>query len=491
MKYGQSDIKEFIKTCERAIQEGDGPSLKSKLTRLNSAKVPGSLRLPLSNICRRIGLVKTGIRILSPRISMKKLGTELDTTDAELLEYAVQLQRIGANANSHQVLDMIDSNRSPKVYLHKALGYFHTWDHLKAIPLLKEYLKTEMTNYELLIARLNLALCFCILGDYDESAKLAQLCAEETLQTNKLRLHANCLELLTQIHILKGDLKSARNYHKGAIKILTSNQTFDGFYVRKWQAFFESIETSNLGPLDKFQKEAQSCSYWEAYRDAELFKLLVQFDDNRFHRLYIGSPYQGYRDRITRCLNGQRPNQDYYYSGNSKGQVIDLYACNWQEDDFFPMGKNTHQLIETLSRDLFRPHRIEELFSLLYPNEFYDLDTSPTRVYKAISRANSQIEEKQIPISIVQNNGFYSLSLDDGVCLKLHLQAPRVDGHEAYINKMKYSNQFDDLFSSSEMSRWLKIKSSMTRDILHYGVQHSKIEKIGSGPGTYYKLRVA
>ncbi len=218
------------------------------------------------------------------------------------------------------------------------------------------------------------------------------------------RLEGNCLELRAQVHIQQARFSEARADLDRAALIFTGEQTIDQLFVRKWQAIIEGLSSGSSEAISRFQREAEERQHWESVREADLYQVKVKFNHEHFLRLYVGTPYESYRQRIEREL-GRVPAEDSYRFGRAEGDALDLRTGRITSENALNPGKKIHQLFELLSRDLYRPIRLGGIFTELFQGECFDIFSSPSRVHQLIRRARRWLEETETPLLILEDGG--------------------------------------------------------------------------------------
>ena len=67
--------QQLVKDCHESIRQGTPEAVKGRLRKINTARVPREFRLPLAEICRRIGLYSMGngvkARLVEPFVRHK------------------------------------------------------------------------------------------------------------------------------------------------------------------------------------------------------------------------------------------------------------------------------------------------------------------------------------------------------------------------------------------------------------------------------------
>jgi tetratricopeptide (TPR) repeat protein len=479
----------LIRECESDLRAGRTQSVAKRLSKLNTVKVPREYRLALANLCRRSGLVSTGLKLLS-RIIHPLRSAQIDPPKAEeLAEYGVLLHRNGATNEALQTLERVDSARVPESLLYRAFCHFNHWDPDLAIPCLRDYLKSPLEPYARFIGEVNLAAAFVSAGRWQEALDLLERNIATARTNSYVRLQANCHELRGQVFLNLHDLARAKTELEAASGLLSSNTSMDLLFVKKWLAHIQALESRSLTPLLEFKKEALARQDWESLREADRFGLKVEFSEPRFEHLIFGSPFARYRETVFQELD-RRLESDFYVLGEPSGPCLDLNSCRLVGSgaEILNPGKKTHQLLEALLRDFYRPMRVGGLFAELFPGEHFDIFSSPDRIHQILRRSRILLKEKGIPVKIVENGTNYSLRVESGFSFLVPLQRMPVDGHHVHLAKLAEFYQPDREFSAKEAREKLKMPKSSFQVLSAWAVANGKLEM--RGPKNMVRYRI-
>src|SRR5205807_7801047 len=127
----------------------------------------------------------------------------------------------------------------------------------------------------------------------------------------------------------------------------------------------QALQNQNLEPLQRLRAMAQNAQDWEGMREADLFTLKLDFQRSRFLHLIFGTPYEEYRTRIMR-ETGQENDRTVYVFGEKQAPRLDLRTAEIDRHPALNPGRKSHQLIEVLLRDFYRPQRVPAIFSNLF-----------------------------------------------------------------------------------------------------------------------------
>lgn len=483
------DQQALLEHIDALIRQGQDAQAHSLLLKFERPQIDRSLLRELSNLCRRSGLIQLGLRFLTPVIRAEAESKSDPALPEELSEYAMLLQRSGAVNEALGILQNIDPRHDPKVLLFQAFCYFNEWNYAAATPLLKKYLDQPLDDYSRLIGQVNLAASLITLQQFDEAESLMALNFQGADRANAERLKGNLFELQAQIHLGLGKYDHAKNDLQNAQKILGGIQNEDLLFVQKWKAVIELLEKQNAEDLLVFQSTAEKAGDFESVRESILFRLKLLPDPDNFNELFFGTPYSGYRERILNHLGAQFAVPSRYRWGRQHGSFLDLATGELHGmTSSAPTSKNL-QVITALSQDLFRPQRIATLFSRLFPNEHFNIFSSPNRVHQLLSRTRKWLTENRIPLQITELNGQFRLVKPDEFALEIAAQRDQQDHHHRIFQRLMNEFMMAPNFSCPEAARFLGISESQTRRVLSWAAQESLVRRVGNGSGTFYSLR--
>jgi hypothetical protein len=152
-------------------------------------------------------------------------------------------------------------------------------------------------------------------------------------------------------------------------------------------------------------------------------------------------------------------------------------------------GSQVHQLIEVLLRDFFEPLRTARLFNELFPGELFNVSTTPARVRKAVERTRAWLRNKAIPVSIVEDQGFYSLRIDGSFSFLVPLTRASASASTLQFEKLRARIAGQDSFSNQDVCLQLELSTSAAQTLINWGIHEGYIVRMGdSKRNTRYKL---
>ncbi len=118
--------------------------------------------------------------------------------------------------------------------------------------------------------------------------------------------------------------------------------------------------------------------------------------------------------KVSEALGAQIDSPEFIRGSNSE-TIFDLRS------GLITTSSTSHQargkvleLLEVLSRDFYKPQKITSLFSELFQNEYFDVNTSSDRVHQIIRRSRRWLSAEKLPFQIHSHQGNFKLELNGG-----------------------------------------------------------------------------
>lgn len=467
----QQDLQAFLEEADAALKSGRSIEVIQALSRLHKPSIPRKYRAPLGRLCRRVGDINNGLKILSPVAHPAKAP---DPSPIESAEYAALLNLSGSTSEALKTLQNSQLKDLPETYLFQAFCQVRVWNYYEAIPLLKKYIECPIGDYERLIGQVNLAAALVFKGEFGEALSLLEDLIKTCQSSSYFRLAGNCLEMKSQIFISQGRYSDAETTLQSANTYLGGDATTDHFLIRKWKAILQALRGEGLEGLEALQAlraEARSVGNWETVRDCDLHELKVQFNSEKFAYLYFGTPFEPYREKILKYL-GKIPPEDTYILGDSKNMI-----------DPKEESTTSRRLLLALSRDFYRPESLGSLFSTLFPGEHFDIFSSPNRLHQLLHRARKSWEGRGIEVRVHRET--FRLELAPHLGLRIQLDSkPYQHGDDSIAKLRKTFPQGG--FSRSQATKILGCSSATFKRLMTRAILKGEAERYGHGAATTY-----
>ncbi|MGE4131990.1 MAG: hypothetical protein AB7F86_10160 [Bdellovibrionales bacterium] len=483
------DYASLINECDEQIRSGSARAVAAKLMRLNLQQVPQNYRLAVSNICRRVGLVTQGLRLLSPIVRPSNRRRMFEpASQAEQAEYSVLLLRRGITGEASEILARIDTNAVPEALLFKAFCSFKRWDYAGAVPHLEKYVRSDISNYSRMVGRVNLAAALIGASEYQKAKEiLANL--DELVQEQPFgRLHGNCLELRAQVEIIQDRFDDGLKYLTEAEDLLQGMPTMDRFFVTKWRLIANGLKTRTVEPFHELRQLATEKGDWETAREADRFLLRVRNDQEIFEHLVFGTPFEAYRQKVLEGGSLSLVHDTYLWGQDSdvKLNFVDLSANRIEK--ILDWGKCL-ELLEVLSRDFYAPRSLGALFSELWPGEYFDVFSSPMRLHQIVYRTRGLLKELNAPYLIEESSGQYRLRMMEGGGVLVPLERRSLAGYRFDFERLANVIPLGQAFKARQARQVLNMPRVTFQRFSKWAEEHDLIIREGNGPSTVYKIK--
>ncbi len=480
------NYQEWIKQADMDLRAGRGDQMAHSLNQLTFSTIPRLWRKQVASICRRAGLFADGLRLLTPLIHPDRNKWGAPATAEEQAEYGVLLLKYGSAREAMSLLNQIPAKSLPEVHMYRAFCHMAEWNYASAAADLHSYIYSNPSLYQALIAKVNLAACLVSIEAYDEAMDLLNRNIQLALSEGARRLAGNCYELRGQIHLLRGHWILAENDLNESAKIFIQDSSPDQLFIKKWKAVLVGLQSGSLAELTEVRVEASQRSHWESVRDIDRFCLKIKFEPQLFKHLVFGTPYAPFRERVLRELNQDKPNSAFQF-GHAQGPKVVVATGELANGTTDRVERQALAVIASLSRDLYRPRRIGELFGDLCPDQHFDIFTSHNRILKIFSRTRQWLRQADVPLMLINENGAHRLSMSGPMCLELEFD--RAGSPDVVLEKLKRRfgrNSFTTAEACGELSisrqkfqRWFSSQPAQ------------KVAKVSKGPLTQYRLFAA
>lgn len=479
------DFEKLILFLDEKLRQGETQTVARELAKACNGKIPRPERLKLASLARRIDASSIGLKLLAPLV--RPLRGVADATPHELAEYAGLLIKIGSTEEAERILVDVDATQVPTSLLYRAYGFVSTWSHAEAVPLFERYLQSDIPEYAFYVGRVNLISARLNARLFDGLDDLI----DDTLRGVEARgfgrLLGNCHELKCHSLIERNELDEARASIEAAKRFFGPAPTQDQFFFRQWQSFLAAIDARSIQPFEAFRKEALAAGQWESVRETDLYRLKISFDQAIFERLYFGTPYESYREKIRRTLD-RRPERDTMIFGEEDGRarVLDLETGTCDVEHPLP-GLKIHQLFNVLLSDFYRPKRLGSVFTRLFPGEYFDIHSSPDRVNQIFRRARRWLELNEIPVVLACKDGHFGLTITGSFAFRIKVQRPSVSNEDVTLARLRASFGGDRWFTPRQVRERLDMRRTVLSSFLTWAVEEGHLVREGGGRSIRYR----
>lgn len=486
-----------IEIWNQMIRAGRGGEITRELVKIPRVKIPLDQLAKIANVCWRVGQPGIGLRLLFPELR-RQAHRRLDVPPEALAEYASCLQAIGATGEAKMLLNATQSN-VPRAKFYLALLLLKEWDYAGALSLLENYLAQIPSDYHATVVRVNLAATYVMNRQFDKADEtLAALRPELEKSGHKLLL-GNCYEIESQIHYESGRHAQALRCLEKSEAHLGQSNNVSWIFCKKWQ-FLNRILVASRPPDDpelvcelaELRTRAAKMASWETIRDLDLHWALFARDQNLLNRVFFGTPITRYRERLEKRAADAGltlPETANFTSGAvSPLATYDLRAEEFMrgEDSTFLLKK----LLLILASDFYAPFRTGQVYSQLFENEYYNIETSQVRISQLVHRLRRWLGKENWRAQVGHEEQGYRLVFQPGsrVIMDRHLPGDTLHDKTS-VNLALVKREFGTKeFSAARLSKHLRCSKRSANRILHELHAGALIERLGSGPATRFKI---
>lgn len=470
---------EWTRQLEEEIRAGHTHQVRKALMAPNINKAPRSYIIRLSNLARRVQFPALSLRLLRPYVHpvVKSRG---EATPEERLEYAYALQRIGAKSESVRILEKL-TRQNDRAYLAFAFHFMSDWDQSSALFCLENFLaSSQIQPYERSVGEVNRLACLVSLEDERAEDLFTQLRKDLRAQNFSL-LAANILEIMAQYWIRAGDFTQARGLLSEAKGVAHDIGGIYSLFIDKWSVIADALEARNPDGLERLRARALAASHWETLRDLDYFRSVLNPHDRWSSWVYFGTPYVGFRDKLEKLRSF--PETAWVCRQPQGSKFWDPWFANSAEAEI------SHRFVAFLARDFYRPARVGEIFSALFPDQHFDIDASPDRVYQIVRRARQWVQEEGLPLRIDEYAGSYRLHRASELALLGRKNFVRFTKTEFVFDRFHHSQT-----QSLRLEEWaerLKCGPKKAKNLLQDAKAAGLIQVERRGPHSRYMLRAS
>ncbi|MCM2281249.1 MAG: hypothetical protein NDI61_05310 [Bdellovibrionaceae bacterium] len=510
-----SEAEQSIAQMEGAIRSGKNVQLRDILHDLRGKEIPRKYLAPIAHLASRAGYPIEAMRLLNKIVRSEHLLTE-PPSSRENLVYSITLINTGRYAEASSLLETIDPAQEPEALLYSAFSLIAEWKYQAATAFIYRFVRSPgVAPYRRLVGNVNLLAALVANFELDRAKDVAR----ELLETSHGRpelhlLRANTLEISAQMSIIEGAFAEAKMKLReaqlliddGQAKNPTSQRQFNLnlFNLKKWSAIAEALaHPSNIRKVLEVSKQARHHRQWEYVRDCDLFTSIIQKDENLFQRVYLGTPYLSYRYRALRLSGFEQPEPCdlEILPGPESLPLHEPEVPNHIEgfrtrselrlrlDDFadHPL---CFQIVEYLSRDLYRPVSIGQLYSHLFPGEHFDPFQADARIARALWRARRTINALGVPLHIESHRRQFRLAAPAGTHVRLWLHKDLSPQSRSLVLLKRVHSQFSvRTFRAQDLQPLLHLSARSVQSLLLRWVALGNVLRIGSGRATRYRVR--
>ncbi len=510
----KSEFVQLVQEVDSLIRQAQHGKARELLTHSQFNNVDREQAYQLADLARRVNVPGITIRLLKPFIFEEYPGTPAATSKEKAL-YATALSRLGVFHEAQKLLKATDTDEAPEALLYQGFHYKIQWDDISAASQFKKFIKrADISDYLKIVGKVNLASCLVSQMTWKESdllleeirAEIESVAADaDGLSENFHLLYANSLELSAHSAILQRQyLEAQKLIHKGERYLIGTKSRYE-MILKKWKTIAEILLAPNdQSKLDAFlfmKEESRKARNWETFRDFDFFQALIQRDDNRFLKVYHGTPYTSFRRRLRSVYKPEFSipkaydwdvNLELAQSGRQEQVGVGVFdlrkGCQPGGSSSLTSQMLLLKLLRTLSRDFYRPVAMGHLISTLYPDEIYNPISSPEKANQAVKRLRKWLGENEIPLQINLNDDQFSLQAISPYIIRMTLETvSEVTKNDSILESVR--SQFsENHFTSKDIVEALGLSQDAVRNFIRWALDRKKINQTAAGRSSRYRL---
>lgn len=478
----------ILNQLEEKLKGGQTKEVLSYLHEVNQTQILRKDRLAFAELARRAGAPDLAIRFLIHVVYPKiKPMSGFEATADESVSYASSLRALGFLKEAQEILNKFNSEMHPIVLLQKALLLFAEWRYAESIRFLKKFVRSKkITDYQRTVGQVNLFSAYISAEDYVSASSLAGELLTSTKNKNYLLLYGNCLELISQYCIFTEQYVLAASYLDQAETVLKDFSGIYLLYVKKWKLVLQLLTRQKSTDFElQFQQlieDSQDKNYSEIVRDLLFFRALADQDDQCILQVLAGTPIASYHRRATLLLKRKFfiPSQMVFQKKADRESLFDYKSQNFLNKSLL------RKLLWLLSQDFYKPTSVGKIFSMIYPEECFNPETSVKRVDNLIFRLNRYFKKNKISITIKRRHYSYRMMGLDQMIIYRYLISNQELALKLFRNKFLLKQ-----FKRIDLEQILGISSASAKRLLRYALQIKKVRRLNTGPQSRYTFSKA
>ena len=366
------------------------------------------------------------------------------------------------------------------MHLYKTYSYLAVWDFENAKKSIQAYLSLSNDEYLHSIGSVNFVSTLIGLGQLDEALYTIEESLLKIQSKSMNRLEGNLRQLKGQALFLKGHHSTALSEIEKASTLVAENLTQDILLIKKWKIIIQSFLNKDEKTLLNFQRNCFMKREWETAREIDRFALRLNKDQKRFDRLWYGTPHICYKNSLANELD-MHPSSDSIILGSDQNELYDIKHNLNSGNSIDSPGTKCSILLKSLFSDFYMPIRTAALFSDVYPDEIYDVDSSPVKIRQLQKRLRQWITTNNLPISLSEWNGYYRARPERGNGIVLHSEHQiEQDITEKILKELITNFGFDSEIKPQNACEKLGISRTSFLRNAKILLERNKIKKIGS-----------
>jgi len=422
----------ILDECESMIRSGLAHVARSILLRkiadTRKYSVPEKIRL--GHLLRRTGAFNETVKVLHGLARDERAS---ENRDLAQIEYATSLTFLGLTAEAENIFLSLNKNKYPQVLTQLSTLNTMNWDYESSVKNLENYFNLSSIHhisndeYFNLIAEINLNISYAFVRPEKINIDRIYEIKKIVQQKNYKLLNAVTTQIIGRYLTSQSEYTKAEKVFQAGLNTLKGQKTFDYLYLKKWQ-LINAIESKRMGSkplleLALLKKYAYNLKDYESVRECDYYISLYSNNKNLHTYCYVGSPFLHYRKKFKSELieekafvkfNSEKSRYEFK-SEQDKIFDIDLLISDYVSTNKTQLkkSKNLSILLQSLTNDFYRPKTIHRLFTDLFPDQYWNPQSSPNLIRQLIFRFRSWANANHTNLKITENSKNYFLDSKD------------------------------------------------------------------------------
>ena len=165
-------------------------------------------------------------------------------------------------------------------------------------------------------------------------------------------------------------------------------------------AHLEAKKKQSKKALVEFRKKAVQGKKFELIRQADFFRLEFINSPNLFCRLYHGTPYSAFKDKLLNTYPQYLEFSKKQWFWGDRGPVVNVKDGTVNCQQIFKAGSICHQTFQALFYDLYRPRPLSVIHELISEEVPFIPVHTPNRIKQIVYRLNKELQNSNIQAQI-------------------------------------------------------------------------------------------
>lgn len=372
----------------------------------------------MAELLRRAGYPHKSVKLLFRFVRGKGRNFK-QASIQEKEEYAAALVALKATEEAFILLSELKKENSPKTHLFLGMAHINRWDYESAVVELRKFQEFRyISSYDRYIGTVNLMAALVATAGEDSKQINAieaeiDFHLESTKELGFKILHANLLEIKSQLIVKSIQTKTSKTLLKKASTIINDPNSKDNLFVRKWEIIARKPDVSDdTSVIAKWKKEmgelrqkAKAINHIETIRDIDFH--LGEFNPPLVQRVFFGTPYSSFREKIIEVYNPKLRSEYWLHiDSNSEAKKTEFDYLQYTD---LKIGSIVLKVLKAMTFDFYKRQNKYTLFELVFPNDYLDPSSSFNKIHQALSRTREWLKKQKIPLEIHEENEEYFL----------------------------------------------------------------------------------